>query len=313
MQQINVQVGPYATADDNGISLSQIVSAGGYAVLNGVLGSFSATNIAASQTPAGAGNLTLTSTTVPLNPEQYVYITTTDDETGRTFTVYGTDRNGTSVVEQITGADIDVVSSTNKFSVITRISVDAATAGAVTVGSYSAAALSPAGRITITSVGDESGNTFTISGTNWAGNPVSEVLTGANIGAVTSVMDYKTITNIVAENTTADTIQIGTAQSGGSRWVRLDGWAFPQVGFQVDVDGTIDYTIQQTFDDPNSAVLPVAPADVTWFDSTDASVVTEANAKQSLYAYAPTFVRVVANSGNGTATLRITQYGNVPL
>ena len=313
MQQINVQVGPYAAADADGIGLSQLVEAGGYAVLNGALGSFSADNVAASQTPSGAGNLTLTSTAVPLNPERYVYITTAADETARTFTVYGTDRNGTSVVEAIAGVDTETVSSTKKFAVVTRIAVDAATAGAVTVGSYSVATLSPAGRITITPVGDESTNNFTISGTNWAGNPVSEVLAGANAAAVTSVLDYKTITSIVAENATADAITIGTAQSGGSRWVRLDGWAFSQVGLQVDVDGTIDYTVQQTFDDPNAAVLPVAPADVTWIDSGDAGVVTESAAKQSSYAYAPTFVRLVANSGAGSAVLRITQYGNVPL
>jgi hypothetical protein len=313
MQQINVQVGPYAAADANGISLSQTVEAGGYAVLNGALGSFSAVNIAAAQTPAGAGNLTLTSTTVPLNPEKYVYITTVDDETARTFTVYGTDRNGTSVVEAIAGVDAETVSSTKKFAVITRIAVDNATADDVTVGSYSVAALSPAGRITITSAGDESGNTFTISGTNWSGIPISEILTGANIGAVTSVMDYKTITSIVAEDATADAIEVGTAQSGGSRWVRLDGWAFAQVGLQVDVDGTIDYTVQQTFDDPSAAVLPVSPEAVTWIDSADTAVVTETASKQSSYAYAPTFVRVVANSGAGSAVLRVTQYGNVPL
>lgn len=313
MQQINVQVGPYAAADADGIALSQVVEAGAKAVLNGALGSFSATNVAASQTPSGAGNLTLTSTTVPLNPEKYVYITTAADETTKTFTVYGRDRNGTSVVETITGVDTETVSSVNKFAVITRIAVSAATAGAVTVGSYSVATLSPAGRITIVSAGDESGNTFTISGTNWSGSPISEVITGANIGTATSVMDYKTITSVVAENTTADAITIGTAQAGGSRWVRLDGWAFPQVGLQVDVDGTIDYTVQQTFDDPNSAVLPVSPEDVTWIDSADSAVVTETATKQSSYAYAPTFVRVVANSGGGSAVLRVTQYGNVPL
>lgn len=313
MQQITVQVGPYATADVNGISVSQLVGAGGYFVINGALGNFSATKIAASQTPAGAGNLTLVATKVSLNPEQYVYITTVDDETGVTFTVYGVDRNGTSIVETITGVDTGVVSSTNKWAVITRVAVSGATAGAITVGAYSAATLSPAGRITITPVGDESSNTFTVTGTSWSGNPISEAIDGKNASASTSVLDYETISSIVAENATANTVEIGSAQSGGSRWVSLDSWAFSQVGLQVDVSGTIDYTVQQTFDDPNSATNPVSPANVTWIDSADSAVVTETTSKQSSYAYAPTFVRVVANSGDGTATLRLTQYGNVPV
>lgn len=313
MQQITVQVGPYATADANGISLSQTVGAGGYFVINGALASFSATKVAGSQTPAGAGNLTLAANTVALNPDQYVYITTAADETAVTFTVYGTDRNGTSVVESIAGVDTDVVSSTKKWAVITRIAVDGATAGAITVGAYSAAALSTAGRITITPVGNESTNTFTVTGTSWSGNPISEVIDGQNAAASTSVLDYKTVTSIVAENATANTVEVGTAQSGGSRWVALDSWAFSQVGLQVDVSGTIDYTVQQTFDNPNALVSPVPPADVVWIDSTDSGVVTETTSKQSSYAYAPTFVRVVANSGDGTATLRVTQYGNVPM
>lgn len=312
MQQITVKVGPYATADVNGISTSQTVGAGGYFVLDGALSNASATKVAASQTPAGAGNLTLSATTVTLNPDQYVYITTLDDETGVTFTVYGRDRNGTSVVEAITGVDTSVVSSTKKWAVITRIAVDGATAGAITVGAYSGAALSPAGRITITPVGDESANTFTVTGTSWSGNLISEVIDGKNASASTSVLDYKTVTSVVAENATANTVEIGSAQSGGSRWVCLDSWAFAQAAIQVDVSGTIDYTIQQTFDDPNALVSPVSPSSVTWFDSTDSAVVTETMSKQSSYAYAPTFVRVVANSGDGTATLRVTQYGNVP-
>lgn len=313
MQQISVKVGPFATADDNAISVAQNVAAGGYFVLNGVLGTFSATKVAASQTPSGAGNLTLAATTVALNPEQYVYITSAADETSKTFTVYGIDRNGTSVVEAITGANAGTVSSTKKWAVITRISVSAGTAGAVSVGAYLPAALSPAGFITITPAGDESTNTFTVSGTNWAGNMISEVIDGKNASASTSVLDYKTITSIVAKNATANTVEVGTAQSGGSRWVMLDSWAFSQVGLQVDVNGTIDYSVQQTFDNPADIVSPVAAADVEWFDSTDSGVVTESASKQSYYAYAPTFVRIVANSGTGYATLRITQYGNVPV
>src|SRR5262245_98420 len=69
---ITVTVGGLATADDDGVSLSQkaAVSGTNYLVINGVLatGTFSASSICASQTPTGAGALTINGTLAGTNP-----------------------------------------------------------------------------------------------------------------------------------------------------------------------------------------------------------------------------------------------------
>lgn len=310
MQQITVSVGGYAAADPNALATSQLQDAGAPFVLDGVNGTADNNSIAAAQTLGAAGNFTLTSTQVSLNPPQPVYLTTTDDETSVNFTVYGFDINYAAVVEQVAGVDTSVVSTVKKFAIVTRVAADAATTGNVSVGAYSAAVLSPAGRVTITPAGNESTNNFTITGTNWNGDTISEVLAGQNATASTSVLDYKTVTSVVPENATAAAVEVGTAQSGGSRWMRLDSWANAQVGVQVNVSGTIDYSVEQTFDDPNSPTNPIAAADVTWLAG-PADITTESTAKVSAFAYAPTFLRIISNSGNGTATLTAVQYNAV--
>lgn len=310
MQQITVSVGGYAAADPNAIATSQLQDTGAPFVLDGVNGSFSAASVAAAQTLAGAGNFTLTATQVTLYPAQNVVLTTADDETAVNFTVSGYGSNNAVIVEQVAGVDTSVVATVNKFAIVTSVSADAATTGNVSVGGAGVATLSPAGRVTITPAGDESANNFTITGTNWNGDVVSEVLAGKNATASTSVLDYKTIISVVTEDATAAAVEIGTAQSGGSRWVRLDGWANAQVGVQVNVSGTVDYSVEQTFDDPNSPTNPVDAADVTWLAG-PADITTESTAKASGFAYAPTFLRIVSNSGAGTATMTAVQYNAV--
>lgn len=310
MQQITVSVGGYAAADPNALATSQLQDAAVPFVLDGVRGTADNNSIATAQTLASAGNFTLTATQISLNPPQNVYLTTADDETAVIFTVVGFDRNYASLVEQVAGVDTSVASTVNKFAIVTQVSANAATTGNVSVGAYGAAVLSPAGRVTITPVGDESTNSFTITGTNWNGDTISEVLAGQNAAASTSVLDYKTVTSVVPENATAAAVEVGTAQSGGSRWMRLDSWANAQVGVQVNVSGTIDYSVEQTFDDPNSPTTPVAAADVTWLAG-PTEITTESTAKISAFAYAPSFLRIVSNSGSGTATLTAVQYNAV--
>jgi hypothetical protein len=98
-----------------------------------------ADGIAASQTPAGAGDLTIdgdlaSGGSVALSVGQHVSITSAGDDSGRTFTVYGTDNAGASISEAITGANVGAATGSKNFKTITRVAVDDATANAVTVG-----------------------------------------------------------------------------------------------------------------------------------------------------------------------------------
>ena len=72
------------------------------------------------------------------------------------------------------------------------------------------------------------------------------------------------------------------------------------VGFGVVVTGTVNYTVQHTFDDP-------AIGFTTWFSHpTVASLAANADGN---YAFPVTGVKVLVNSGAGTATLQLIQAG----
>ena len=166
-------------------------------------------------------------------------------------------------------------------------------------------------RIAIYSTGDASAVEFTIYGANATGNTITEVIKGPNNGVSNSVLDYDYVTKIVASAPTSAVVKIGTNSIAGSPWVRLDPWATGQVAIQVNVYGNVNYTLQQTLDDPNSATNPVAPADVTWVNSGDQSMVNSTKTGQSNYFVPPVFCRVVLNSGSGYLTATFNQAGVV--
>lgn len=118
-----------------------------------------ANGIAQSQTPGGAGDLTLNGSGVAtypyfnpiggpgpggaststrsearFNPPRQVTITTAADESGKTFTIYGTDRAGISISETMTGPSTATGTTVKIFASVTRIAVSAATTGAITAG-----------------------------------------------------------------------------------------------------------------------------------------------------------------------------------
>lgn len=72
------------------------------------------------------------------------------------------------------------------------------------------------------------------------------------------------------------------------------------VGFCVIVTGTVDYTVQHTFDDPSGTLT-------TWFPHP--SIATESTSQDGNYAFPVSAIRVTVNSGGGTATLKVIQAG----
>lgn len=72
------------------------------------------------------------------------------------------------------------------------------------------------------------------------------------------------------------------------------------VGFGVVVDGTVDYTVEHTFDDP-------AVGFTTWFPHP--SVDGEAVNADGNYAFPVSGIRLTVNSGGGSATMNLIQAG----
>jgi hypothetical protein len=95
--------------------------------------------------------------------------------------------------------------------------------------------------------------------------------------------------------------------SGGAKTsaaLPFDIYNRPECSLQVVVTGTANYTVQQTLDDIfDPAVTP------TWFDHPDVNLVSSTTNKQGNYAYIPRAVKLLVNSGSGTATLKIIQAG----
>jgi len=90
--------------------------------------SASTTAIAALQTLGGAGNMTLTGTSVSdgSNMDTTVTLTSTGNISGVTFTVTGTDASGAAQTEDITGPNNNTVTGSKKFLTVTQIAADAA-------------------------------------------------------------------------------------------------------------------------------------------------------------------------------------------
>jgi hypothetical protein len=72
------------------------------------------------------------------------------------------------------------------------------------------------------------------------------------------------------------------------------------VGFGVSVTGTVNYTIQHTFDDP-------AVGFTTWFSHP--TIASKIDNQDGNYAFPVSGVKVLVNSGTGTATLELIQAG----
>lgn len=184
-------------------------------------------------------------------------------------------------------------------------------AGALTIdgalASGGVATITPPAKITITTVADESGKTFTVTGTDYSGKVISEVITGPNATTGTSVLTYKTVTSIVASAATAGAVIAGNSQSASSAPIALDPWAFPQTAIQCSATGTVNYTVQQTLDNPNDPSNPVALADVQWVNHPDTNLVNASTTVQSNYGYCPLYVRVNINSGNGSVRITLIQ------
>lgn len=107
------------------------------------------------------------------------------------------------------------------------------------------------------------------------------------------------------------TVSVGPNATGGtpSQLVRFDDYSDAQVSIQCDVNGTVNYTIQTSLDDPNSPTNPVPLGSMTWINSSDAAAVGATANIATNFAYKPAFARVVMNSGSGTVTATFTQAG----
>lgn len=343
-QLMTVVCGPLATADDDIVSLSQTAAAGQYLVINGVgaAGTFTANSICASQTPSGASDLTINGTLATTNPiagaggtaaaggatvrfptPQRIYVTTAGNSSARTMTITGTVQTpgsfgpGVVLTETFNAPNTNTRASTYLYSTIISISISGAATGAITVGHSGTSTLDLGRHIIITSAGNDTGITFTISGTDWNNDPITEVVTGASGTAASSVLNFKTVTSVLTSGATAGAVTVGTNAIAESPPVYFDRLASTApIAIQVDGSGTVSWTVQQTLNDPTiiSNQLPTptyiwSPSSINWVNHPDSALVASAvtTGVQGNYAYAPVMARIKLNSGSGTVRATFVQ------
>jgi len=80
------------------------------------------------------------------------------------------------------------------------------------------------------------------------------------------------------------------------------------IGIAVVVSGTVNYTVQHTYDSAGgSQPYNSQPGFTTWFD--DATLASKTANGQTSINFPITGIQLVVNSGDGTATMTVVQAG----
>lgn len=165
--------------------------------------------------------------------------------------------------------------------------------------------LDSARRVLFTFAADETGHTFVVYGTNSSGNSIQETVAGTAPGTVATSQDFKTVTQITVSAATTGALTVGTNTVGSIAWQSVDWMRQPiNVGFQIVVTGTVNYTVEYTNQDVNSLAAGVAP---TVFPH--ATLVNQTASQAGSFMQPIGFFRVTINSGTGTVALTYEQAG----
>lgn len=151
--------------------------------------------------------------------------------------------------------------------------------------------------IDITSAGNDSGRTFTITGTDQDGKAQTEARAGPNVATVTSVKFWRSISSIAIDAASAGALTLGINAAGQfvSQTVPLDLYE-PQTTIAADISGTINYDVQKAFERPTAGETP------NWVAGGLATQTADAN---TAYTSGVGAVRLKVNSYSAGATAKL--------
>lgn len=115
--------------------------------------------------------------------------------------------------------------------------------------------------LTIYSAADLSSIDFTFVGYDLRGTAITEVLAGPDTtpDTVSTTAEFHVITSITPNAAVGSDVEIGTGEAGATNWFVTDYFASPfNVGYAVDVTGTVDVDLKYTMDNVQNTTTPVA-------------------------------------------------------
>lgn len=152
-------------------------------------------------------------------------------------------------------------------------------------------------KLTLTSTGNISGVNFTITGKDYDGNAVTEVLAGPSNNTVTSVNNYYEVDSVVASGAVATATSIGIGATGVTAWIKGNTYPAPNsAALYIGVSATtINVTVEGTPDNPALVTPQLFPhailAAITSNDSSE-------------WPYGVNYIRFKVNSSDGTGAAR---------
>ena len=161
--------------------------------------------------------------------------------------------------------------------------------------------------LTLTSTGNISSSTFTISGIDTSGYAVSTTLTGPNNGTATTVAEFFKVTAISVGTIATSAFTVGVGITGTSRWVVIDNYQNPvitSVAITMNTATTSLVSIQHTFDPISTTTTPTVTA-ATGLSSIGTS--TNLTFNENATAYRAIFLSTT--TATGTMNVNFNQSG----
>lgn len=162
--------------------------------------------------------------------------------------------------------------------------------------------LTNASFVALTSTGNISGVTFTVTGTDPDGNAITDTITGPNNNTVYGVKAFLTVTQIAVNGAVATNTRAGWDGTGSveiSPTSALNFFNPIATEISLEVTGTVNATVQECFDD----VLLTVPTNAVWYDVTALASKT-ANTRSQISVCA-TAVRLKVNTYSNGATAKM--------
>lgn len=161
----------------------------------------------------------------------------------------------------------------------------------------------------VLSAGDDHLITFIIVGTDENGTALTETVTGsAGAPGTTETTGYfKTVTSVTASGAAAGNVSVGTVDEVAGPIVPVDRRSDTAVTIDADITGTINYTVQECFDDIQITATAHQSAQwqaITAFSGKTADVI-------SYGTVGATAIRFIANSYSSGAECQL--YVSQPL